>query len=166
MLNRLFLHVLRRVDPVRYARALGVRVGEGCKLISTNFGSEPYLVTLGNHVEVTDRVQFITHDGGVWVLRDRHPDVDVLAPIVVGDNVFIGFAAIILPGVRIGNDSVIAAGCVVTKDVPPGSVVAGVPGRVICSLEEYERRTLAKDLKTKRMSPTEKQRHLREIFRT
>ena len=112
----------------------GFRVGDRCRLIDVSlktFGSEPYLVRLGDHVTLTSGVRFLTHDGGVWVLRDRYPDLDVIGEIVVEDNVFIGVNALILPNVRIGRDSVVAAGSVVTRSVPPGSVVAGVPARVI-----------------------------------
>jgi acetyltransferase-like isoleucine patch superfamily enzyme len=165
LLGRALLRLARRIDPVWYARLLGVTVGERCKLISTNFGSEPYLVTLGDHVEITQGVQFVTHDGGVWVLRDRHPDLDVVAPIVVEDNVFVGLGSILLPGIRIGRNSVVAAGSVVTKNVAPGTVVAGVPARPICTIEEYEKRVLAKDTKTKRLAPAEKRRDLKRIFK-
>ena len=91
-----------RTDPVAYARGLGVRVGEGCRLIATHhgtFGTEPYLISLGDHVTITNGVQFVTHDGGVWVFREHHPDIDVIAPITVGNNVFIGINTILMPGV-------------------------------------------------------------------
>ena len=51
------------------------------------------------------------------------------------DNVFIGLGAIIMPGVRIGSNSIVAAGSVVTKDVPPNSVVGGNPAKVISSFD-------------------------------
>jgi len=162
--SRILGELVRRIDPVLYARRLGVRVGERCKLISTSFGSEPYLVTIGNHVEVTDGVRFITHDGAVWVLRDESPNIDVLAPITVEDNVFIGMNAIILPGVTIGSNSVIAAGAVVTKNVASGTVVAGVPARLVCTIDEYRRRSVAKNLGTKGLAPHAKRERLAQIF--
>ena len=55
-----------------YLRKKGVKIGNNCKIFkSANFGSEPYLVSLGNHVRVNIGVQFVTHDGGYWVLRDE-----------------------------------------------------------------------------------------------
>ena len=162
--RRLALEALRRVDPVRYARAIGVKVGRDCKLISTNFGTEPFLITLGDRVEVTHGVQFITHDGGVWVLRDELPDIDVVAPIVVGDHCFLGSHAIILPGVTIGRRSLVAAGAVVTRDVPAESVVGGCPARVISTIAEYRERSVARALNIKRMGAEEKRAWLMEHF--
>ena len=53
------------------------------------------------------------------------------APIIIKDNVWIGMSAIILKGVTVGEGAIVAAGSVVTKDVPPHTIVAGVPARVI-----------------------------------
>jgi len=129
-----------RRDPVGFASSLGVRVGSDCRLLGlqrTTFGSEPYLVRLGDHVTVSAGVRFVTHDGGVWVFRDLHPDLDVFAPITVGTNVFIGANAMILKGVSIGDNCVIGAGSVVTRSIPAGSVVAGCPARHIKTIDEY-----------------------------
>lgn len=136
MLRAIRNKMLRRRDPVGYARSIGVTVGKRCRLIDVSFSSEPYLVTLGDHVSAT-ATRFETHDGGVWVFRDDDAEIDVVRPITVGNNVFIGYGAIILPGVTIGDDVVIGAGSIVTKDIPPGSVAAGVPCRVIRSISEY-----------------------------
>lgn len=150
-------------DPVGFARTLGVRTGENCRLLGITldtFGSEPYLITLGKHVTVTSGVKFVTHDGGVWVFRDEDRDIDVFGPIVVEDNVFIGFNSIILPGVRIGHDSVIGAGSVVTRSVPPRSVAAGVPAKVIKSLSEYQDEVNMTAMHIRSLPPAEKRRLL------
>ena len=129
--------------PVAYARKKGVTVGERCKLITpTHWGSEPWLVTLGNHVELSSNVRFFTHDGAVWVLRDLEPDIHFLkyGKIVIGDNCFIGSGTTILPGVEIGENCVIGACSVVTKSVPPNSVYAGNPAHRICGIEEYRQK--------------------------
>lgn len=156
-------------DPVTFARRLGVTVGHGCRFLGTDrgtFGSEPYLITIGNHVTITAGVQFITHDGGVWVLRESFPDLDVVGAISVGDNVFVGAASIVLPGVTIGSDVVIGAGSVVTKDVAPGTVVAGVPARRICSVDDYAARALERGVHFRSLPPQEKRaaflRHVAE----
>lgn len=132
-----------RRDPVGFARSLGVQVGDDCRLLSTSvqtWGSEPYLVRLGNRVLITAQVRFITHDGAVWPFRREHPTIDRMAPIVVSDDCFIGLAAIILPGVTLGESSVVGAGSVVNKDVPARTIVAGTPARPICSIDDYFQR--------------------------
>lgn len=150
---------LLRRDPVQYARWLGVRVGDDRRFIgvsSATFGSEPYLVSIGDHVTITAGVRFVTHGGGVWVFRERYPDIDVIKPISVGRNVFIGLNSIILPGVTIGRDCVVGAGSVVTRDAPSGVVVAGCPARVIKSVDEYEDSVLAEASFVKRSGPEAK----------
>jgi acetyltransferase-like isoleucine patch superfamily enzyme len=114
------------------------------------------LVTLGDHVTVTAGVNFVTHDGGVWVLRQEFPSVDVVGEIVVGDNCFIGLRAILLPGVTVGDNCVIAAGAVVNRDIPDGSIAAGVPARVVSSLADYRERALAKAIHVRGLPPSQK----------
>jgi acetyltransferase-like isoleucine patch superfamily enzyme len=129
-----------RRDPIGYARSIGVQVGENCHFVNlkaTTFASEPWLVKLGNHVEVTAGVRFITHDGGMWVFREENPDIDIVGSIIIGDNVFIGINSILLPGVKIGNNCVIGAGSVVSRDIPDGVVAVGVPARPVKSIDEY-----------------------------
>src|SRR5690606_6368813 len=86
------------------------------------FESEPWLITLGRNVHITGNCQFITHDGGVLILRHKYPDLELSFPIKIGDNVFIGFGSIILPGVTIGDNVIIGAGSVINKDIPSNSV--------------------------------------------
>lgn len=134
----------QKTRPISYARDLGVKVGDGCIIESFNFGSEPWLISIGNHVEIAGNVSFITHDGGTWVLRQnpKYHKVIKYGKIVIHDNVFIGYGAIILPGIDIGKNVIIGAGSVVTRDVPSNSVVAGNPARVISSFDEYGRKCL------------------------
>jgi acetyltransferase-like isoleucine patch superfamily enzyme len=153
----------RQRDPVAFARRLGVTVGADCRLIGCEFGSEPYLVTLGDHVSAT-ATSFVTHDGGVWVFRADWPDADVMGPITVGSNVYFGAGVIVLPGVTIGDDVVIGAGSVVTKDVPSGTIVAGVPARRLRSLEEYRQAVDARRVPTALLDPASKRAYLLRHF--
>ncbi|GAA0104652.1 hypothetical protein UT300013_12750 [Paraclostridium sordellii] len=139
------------------ARKKGVKIGENCRLYSSNFGSEPYLIEIGNHVTITNGVQFITHDGGVWVFReDKLPNADLVGKIKIEDNCFIGTNAIILPSVIIGENSIVAAGSVVTKSIPKNSVVAGVPARVIKNTDEYYEGIKNRVINTKQLDPVSK----------
>jgi len=125
-----------------YVRA-GLRLGRDVRVIGKpDFGSEPYLIEVGNHVTISSNVTFITHDGATWVFRHSpgYMGLQRFGRIVIGDNCFIGASAIIMPGVSIGSNSVVGAGAVVTRSVPANSVVAGVPARRICSYEEYVER--------------------------
>ncbi len=148
------------VYAVNTARKDGVEIGEGCRLISCNFGSEPYLIRLGDHVTITEGVYFITHDGGNWIHREFYPNIDTFGKISIGDNVFIGLNAIILPGVTIGNNVVIGAGSVVTKSIPDDVVVAGNPARVITSKDTYLNSNLKFNMQSKGMSYKEKKDHI------
>jgi acetyltransferase-like isoleucine patch superfamily enzyme len=163
----LYRRWLVRKDPVAFARFLGVRVGENCRLLGlshVSFGSEPFLIRIGNHVTVTAGVQFLTHDGGVWVFREEEPNLDIVKPITIGNNVFIGLNAIILPGVSIGDNCVIGAGSVVTRDVPSNSVTAGVPARVVKTLSEYRESMNEDALSIRGMAPDEKKKYLLNRF--
>ena len=110
---------------------------------NVNFGTEPYLITLGDNVRISFGVVFITHDGGTWVFRDQKPYDGIIkyGTIHIGERTFIGCNSIIMPGVKIGKRCVVGAGSVVTKDVPDGHVVAGNPAKVIMSTEEYAEKT-------------------------
>lgn len=123
-------------------RIYGVQIGERCKILAGigAFGSEPYLIKIGNHCEITSGVRFITHDGATWVFRERptwNDGINRYGKIELKDNVFVGINSIVLPNVSIGPNSIVAAGSVVTSDVPPGVIVAGNPAKVIGDLEPY-----------------------------
>ncbi len=156
-----------KTNPVSYFRSIGVKIGDGTVFYDPDlimFSTEPYLVSIGSNCHITSGVCFIPHDGGVFILRHKHPDIDLVAPIKIGNRVFIGFKSIILAGVSIGDDCIIGAGSLVTKDVPSGSVVAGVPAKFIKSIEAYEKTALEKSVDTKRLSPEAKKKRLLEIF--
>lgn len=141
-----------RRNPIGWSRTQGVRVGDRCRFLGVSqatFGSEPYLISIGDHVTITSGVRFITHDGGVWVLRDERPSIDVFGPITVGNNVFLGLNSLILPGTTIGDNVVVGAGSLVRGDVPSDSVVAGVPARVVSTLDDYRARVQERAIDTK-----------------
>lgn len=99
-----------------------------------------YHISIGDNVTLAPRVHILAHDAsfGVFTGKTR------AANVTIGNNVFIGASAIILPGVHIGNRVIIGAGSVVTKDIPDNSVAVGNPARVICTLDEYLTKEQAK----------------------
>ena len=111
-----------------------------------NYGSEPYLITLGNYVRISGFVQFVTHDGGSWVFRreGKYKDIVHFGRIKIGNNVFIGTHAIIMPDVVIGDNVVIGAGAVVTKKIPSNTVAVGVPAKPIMTIDEYAKKMMDK----------------------
>jgi len=92
-------------------------------------------LTIGEGCDVSSGVHIYTHSSAKRCVSGRaYPIVD-RAPVTIGNRVFIGANAVINMGVTIGDEAVIAAGAVVTRDVPPRTVVAGVPARVIGRVE-------------------------------
>lgn len=120
-------------------RKMGVRIGDRCRIYTPHFGSEPYLITIGDHVCISNDVTFVNHQLN-WPFQDKYESLTGFAPIVIKDNCQIGVNVTILPGVTIGPNSIVGAGSVVAKDVPPDSVAAGNPAKVITTLEAYEQK--------------------------
>lgn len=146
-------------SPENYARYIGVHIGGHCMIATRNWSTEPYLITIGNNVQVTQDVYFHTH-GGAHVARFKYPNFDVFGKIEVKDNAYIGSASHIMPGVTIGQNSMIAAGSVVCKSVPDNELWGGVPARRICSIEDYISRNLQYNTDSKKMMPDEKRKLL------
>lgn len=130
-----------------YSKYLGVTFGKNVRILQfPRWGSEPFLIEIGDNVTITRGVAFVNHDGGVALFRDEYPGLNVYGRIKVGNNVFIGINTIILPGVTIGNNVVIGAGCIVNKDIPDNVVVAGIPAKVIRQLDDYKENLLTKSM--------------------
>lgn len=90
------------------------------------------------------------------MLRDREPDFDVFGKIEIGDWVYIGSGSMIMPGVTIGNNVLVAAGSVVTKSIPPRVVVGGNPAKIICTVDEFYEKNKKYNIKTKGKTNLEK----------
>lgn len=164
-----FYYLKIKHDPISYARYLGVTIGSDCRILDdpdTIFGSEPWLVSVGRHVEITHGVRMIGHEGGLWVARKlvKFQYSDYFAPIVIGDNVFVGLYSIILPGVKVGNNVIIGAGSVVTKNIPDNMIAVGIPAKPVSSMEAFLEKMQNREIvDTKNMSLYEKRVFLQRL---
>lgn len=125
------LHVL---PPFRCDYGWNIEVGD---FFFANFGLsilDENKVTFGNHVYIGPNCSFYTAGHPLDVER-RNQDYEYSLPIHVGDNVWFGGNVTVVPGVTIGSNTVIAAGAVVTHDIPGGVLAGGVPARVIKRIE-------------------------------
>lgn len=134
---------------VAHLRKQGVQVGEDVRFFSPSKTlvdlSCPWLISIGDHVNITHGVIILTHDYSWSVFKrcGKAPGrvLGAQSPVKIGNNVYIGMNAVITRGVTIGDDVVIGAGSVVTSDCESGSVYAGVPAKRLMSVEEfYEKR--------------------------
>lgn len=111
-------------------------MGSECYILPDVLITDPAYVRLGNNVMLTG-CSLIGHDGSIAMLNRAYgKKLDRVGKIDIRDNVFVGRGATILPGVTIGPNAIVGIGAVVTRDVPPNSVVAGVPARRVGSLDE------------------------------
>jgi maltose O-acetyltransferase len=116
-------------------RSRGLKIGRDCSFEDGVFldPSHCYLIEIGDNVIFAPNVRLIAHDASTkFVVKYSRLD-----RIVIGSRCFLGDSVIILAGVQIGEDCIIGAGSVVTKSIPRGSVAAGIPAKVICTIDEY-----------------------------
>lgn len=127
---------------IQYLRKQGVLIGENVVIrhpMSSRIDlSRPSLIEIGDNVDINKDFQLLTHDWCSFVFRNVYHDfINSSGKVVIGNNVYIASNVTILKGVTIGNNVIIGAHSLVTKNIPSNSVAAGVPCRVICSLEDY-----------------------------
>ena len=134
ILKRILL-LLNREVPTEALIKRGMKVGtdfnrqQGCFLDP----SQCFLITIGNDVTMSVRVTVMAHDAST----KKTLGYTKIGQVHIGNHVFVGANTTILPGVTIGDYAVIGAGSIVTHDVPARTVVAGVPAKEICGVDEY-----------------------------
>ena len=168
IIRKCFLHVYFKINPIKCSRFMGVNIGENCRIYGNSpsmWGTEPFLITLGNNVHITDGCYFITHDGGTLILRQYTPDLEVTAPINIGNDVYFGIQSIVMPVVIINDKVIVGARSVVTKNIATNSVVAGIPARNIKTVDEYHEKLKNISLKIGHLSRDAKEIQLKKIFK-
>lgn len=116
---------------INYLRRQGMKIGKDCMVFSGSFGSEPYLIEIGDHVAIAANCTFINHEGAEWLVRDKYQNLNVFGKIIIGDNTFIGMGCTLLPGTEIGANCIIGASSVVRGKIANNSVVLGNPAKVV-----------------------------------
>lgn len=138
---------------IKHLRSLGVSVGEDVVIYAPTKTlideCYPWMITIGNHVGISEGVKILAHDYSWSVLKGAKEGVLLGASgkVSIGNNVFIGMNAVILRGVTIGNNVIIGSGSVVTKDCLENGVYAGNPAKRILELDEYLEKCRALQLK-------------------
>ena len=160
-------NIYSKLFPTKYLDKIGLNYKKGSLHLygHVDFSTEPWIITIGENVYITDGCKFITHDGGTLIFRQYVPDLEITKPITVGDNVYIGNNVIILPGVNIGSNVVIGAGAVVTRDIPDNSLAVGVPARVIKTADEYFEKIQKESLHLGHLIDKEKDEALKKYYK-
>lgn len=158
--------VVSNTTRIKILRSMGMKIGDHCIVNPISYSTEPYLIEIGNHVAIASGTRFMTHDGAVWVFRDKFPDIDVFGNIKIGDNTFVGANCTILPNTFIGSNCIVGAGSVVRGEIPDNSVVIGNPAKVIMKTAVLEKLLMHHKHRVdiKALSPKEKEAVLLRHF--
>lgn len=152
---RIYLYVLYNLDHklymsryIPFLKKIGIKINGNPRYINYNVkfdSTNNYsLIELNDNCVVTGSTLILTHDFSIYhaaigckKITKNDPEFKRTGKVIIGENAFVGANCIILPGVNIGNNSIVGAGSVVTKDVTPDTIVAGNPARIIKSVDEY-----------------------------
>lgn len=171
LLKRLYIEIsILIAKPYKraelYRKYFGIKIGNGTSFFGRHnpFSSEYYLIEIGKNVTVGIGVVLLTHDGGARLFREEFPGINVFGKVIIGDNVFVGHEVIIMPGVTIGNNVIIGARSVVTKDIPSNVVAAGIPARVVKSFNDYKEGVLNRATYVNEVDPMKRKKIILEAF--
>ena len=156
-LVKMFLKIYRLLfwSVEKQARYVGVTVGKGNFLSSRFWSSEPYLITIGDYCALTEGVKIHTH-GGAHAVYSKVPNFDVFGKVKLGNYVYVGNNAQIMPGVTVGDNVIIAAGSIVTKSVPSNVVVGGNPAKILSTLDSFIEKNIIYNLNSRGFSREKK----------
>ena len=125
-----FIGLNRRTIIATHSEHAEIIIGENCGFSAVVIGARQSII-IGNNVLVGANVLITDFDWHSTSVNERHHGTPKSKPVIISDNVFIGYSATILKGVSIGKNSVIGANSVVTKDIPANVIAAGNPCKVI-----------------------------------
>ena len=129
------LYRIRGQVTINRLKKKGLKVGKNFNMENECIidYSHCFLIEIGDNVTLAPRVHILAHDAST----KNSLGYTKIGKVSIGNNVFIGAGAIILPNTEIGNDVIIGAGSIVTKSIPDNSVVCGNPAKVICNKDKY-----------------------------
>jgi len=112
----------------------GLKLGANCYIVRSAIidASLPWLISIGDNCTISANVTILAHDASI----KRYLGYSKIGVVTIGNRVFIGVGAVILPNVHVGNNVIIGAGSVVTKDIPGNSVVVGNPAKIVSTTQE------------------------------
>ena len=139
MMKRWLMKIRRHLTKSSYSaeelRAMGARIGDHFANYGSIDATHPHLLTIGNEVTLS-ACRILTHDASTKIPLGYAR----IGRVEIGDHVFVGADALILPNVKIGSNCIIGACAVVTHDIPDNSVAVGNPARVISTYDEFVRK--------------------------
>lgn len=135
-------------------RSKGAQIGQRVGIFSDIIGPETYLILIEDDVTIATGVKIITHDNAIS--KPCPEFTDLFGRVTVKKNSFVGAYSVLLPGVTIGEDAIVAAGSVVTKSIPPGEIWGGVPAKKISTVAQYAAKQSINGIYTRGLSYEEK----------
>lgn len=125
---------------MNFFRRQGISIGKDSNIVSNIITPECHLIKIGSNVTIAANVIFITHDNSISKVIPN--TTDLFGKIIIGDNSFIGAGSIILYGVELAPNTIVAAGSVVTKSFLQGNVIiGGNPAKVIGTWDDFYKKS-------------------------
>lgn len=125
---------------INFFQKQGIQIGRGTNICCNIVTSESHLIKIGENVTIAGHVEFVTHDNSISKVLPN--TTDLFGEIVIGDNCFIGARAVIMYGVTLAPNTIVAAGSVVTKSFMEGNIIiGGNPAHKITTWENFEKKS-------------------------
>lgn len=133
-----FLYRKGNKEPLhKLYRKKGAKIGNNCNLCTHLPLNEIYLIEIGDNTVLSYGINFVTHDASYGAVINKKY-IDLYGKIIIGKNCFVGAGSTLMYGIELGDNTIVAAGSVVTKSFKEGNIViGGNPAKVICTTEDF-----------------------------